>query len=164
MNIADLMGWFNPTRWLILLGLGLALVLGYFAWADHIGNVREAKVRAEYQAQATKIDAKREAVAEPIVKRQIVVQERIRTVTEVITREVPTYVKATDCAMPGGFRLLHDAAANGEVPNPAGIPDAAPVPAQDVASAVASNYGTCHETAERLRGLQEWVRAQEELK
>jgi hypothetical protein len=33
-------------------GLIAALVLGYFAWADHIGDTREATVRAEYTAAA----------------------------------------------------------------------------------------------------------------
>jgi hypothetical protein len=42
--------WLNPSRWLLYGGLIAALVLGYFAWADHVGDVREAKVRAEYTA------------------------------------------------------------------------------------------------------------------
>lgn len=46
------MSWLSPARWLIVGGLIAALVLGYFAWADHIGDQREATVRAEYTAAA----------------------------------------------------------------------------------------------------------------
>ena len=46
------MSWLNPYRWLLAGGLIAALVLGYFAWADHIGDTREATVRAEYMAAA----------------------------------------------------------------------------------------------------------------
>ena len=46
------MSWLNPYRWLLAGGLLAALVLGYFAWADHIGNTREATVRAEYTVAA----------------------------------------------------------------------------------------------------------------
>lgn len=141
-----------------------ALVAGYFAWADHIGNVREAKVRAEYAAQAAKVDAERAAVSAPIVAQHQETVIKIQTVYRTITKEVPVYVKVTDCPMPGGFRVLHDAAANGQVPDAARIPDAAPVAAKDVASTVSENYGTCRETSQRLTDLQAWVTAQESLK
>jgi hypothetical protein len=87
-------------------------------WADLIGDVREAKVHAQYATQAAKVDAKREAVAAPIVAKHEAAQVRIRTVTKTIIKEVPVYVQADACPMPAGFRVLHDAAANGEVPDP----------------------------------------------
>ena len=89
---------------------------------------------------------------------------RVQGVTRTILKEVPVYVPSDACDMPGGFRVLHDAAAQGLVPNPADISDAASVPAATVASSVAENYGTCHETATRLTALQEWVRGQETVK
>ena len=46
------MNWLNPYRWLLAGGLIAALVLGYGLWADHIGDTREATVRAEYTAAA----------------------------------------------------------------------------------------------------------------
>ena len=66
--------------------------------------------------------------------------------------------------MPGGFRVLHDAAAHGVIPDPARIADAAPVPAAAAAGTVAGNYGTCIENAQRLTDLQAWVRAQRALR
>jgi hypothetical protein len=154
----------SPGRWLLYLALAAALVAGYFAWADHIGDMREAKVRAEYKKQADAVDEKREAISEPIAKKSEAAQEKIRTVFKTITKEVTVYVKATDCPMSGGFRVYHDAAANGEVPDPSSIPDAATVPAPDAAKTVAANYGACLQTSERLTGLQDWVKAQQALK
>jgi hypothetical protein len=158
------MSWLSPYRWLLIGGLILALTLGYFAWADHIGDVREEKIRAQYAEQARKADEARAAISTPIAEKQIVVQEKIRTVFKTIIKEVPTYVSVNDCPMSPGFRVLHDAAANGEVPDPARIPDAAHVPAQDAANTVAENYRIHHETAARLTGLQDWVRAQQKAK
>lgn len=153
----------NPYRWLLLLGLGLALVVGYNAWANHQREMGREEVRAEYAKQAKAIDSKRDSVAAPIAAQQAKVIERIRTVTKTITKEIPVYVPSDSCPLPSGFRVLHDAAANGEVPDPARIPNAATVPAQDAAATIAENYGTCHETEQRLIGLQAWIRAQQSL-
>ncbi|MES2909846.1 MAG: hypothetical protein V4718_00570 [Pseudomonadota bacterium] len=158
------LAWLNPGRWLLYLALAAALVVGYFAWADHIGDVREAKVRADYAKQAKAANDKRAAVAPAIAAKEAAGQVRIVKVTETILKEIPVYVKADDCPMPAGFRVLHDAAADGRLPDPAAIPDAASVPAQDVASTVTQNYGICHQTAQRLTSLQEWVNAQAALK
>lgn len=154
----------SPGRWLLYLALAGALVLGYFAWADHIGDVREAKIRAQYAKQAQEVNDKRAAIAQPIAAKQVEVQEKIRTVFKTIIKEVPTYVSINDCPMSPGFRVFHDAAANGVLPDPSRIPDAALVPAQDVANTVAENYQTCHATAARLTGLQDWVKAQQAVK
>lgn len=88
------------------------------------------------------------------------VREKVRTITKELIREVPVRVPADACPLPGDWRVLHDAAASGEVPGPAaaGRADGAPVPAQEAAATVIDNYGTCRDTAERLRGLQRYVR------
>lgn len=83
---------------------------------------------------------------------------RIVTVTKEIIREVPTFVPADSPGLPGGFRVLHDAAAAGEVPDPSSRADAAPVPAQEAASTVIDNYGSCRDTADQLMKLQQWVK------
>ncbi len=85
----------------------------------------------------------------------------IREKGDAIVREVPVFVPAGSCDLPGGFRLLHDAAAAaGPVPEAAGIPDAAPVSAQAATATVAGNYATCHENTARLTSLQDWVLGQ----
>lgn len=63
------------------------------------------------------------------------------------------------CTINRGFVRLHDAAAAGDLPEPAGDADAAAarIALSAVARTVASNYQTCHENAEQLRALQAWV-------
>lgn len=79
---------------------------------------------------------------------------------ETIIKEVPVYVPSDTPDLPGGFRVHHDAAAIGELPDPARVADAPAVPAQDVAATLAENYLVCRATAEQLTALQEWVRRQ----
>lgn len=158
------LAWLSPGRWMLVLGLALSLWLGYHAWAAHQQGIGYDRAEAKYAKQAKQVDDKREAIAPPIVARHRAAVEKIVTITETIIKEVPTYVKDTDCPMSGGFRVHHDAAAHGQLPGPAGIADAAPAPAAAVATTVASNYGTCTEFAQRLTDLQAWVKAQQDAK
>ncbi len=161
MNLLD---FFKLYRLWIYVALALSAIGGYFGWSAYQQNIGVKKTVAAAEKKAVVVDAKRAAVAAPIEARQEAAQIKIRTVYKTIIKKVPIYVKADDCPMPGGFRVLHDAAANGTVPDPAAVADAAPAPAADVAATVADNYGTYFETAERLLGLQAWVAAQQALK
>lgn len=159
----------QPRTWLRI-GIALAII-GMAFWIRHeivsYGEVRYAA------GQADLLEAQRKA-AKPIIAQQAKVTERvvtkyvdrIKVIRErgaTIVREVPIYVPSDAAPLPGGFRLLHDAAALGAVPDAAGIPDAAPVAAQDAASTVVDNYTTYHETAARLTALQDWVKQQQAL-
>ena len=161
--MTKILDFMNPTRWIILGLLVLALIAAGWRVHHNIWTAGYDAAHAQYAAQAVAVDTKREAVAAPIIQKQIVIQTRIRTVTETITKEIPVYVKADACPLPGGFRVLHDAAASSEIPDPARIPDAATVPAQVATETLVANYGNCHAIAARLTGLQEWVRAQQNL-
>lgn len=159
------LAWLNPGRWLLVLALVAALTAGYFGWRGHQREIGRGEIRTEYAKQAKKADEKRGAVAAPIAAKQAAAQSKVRTVTKTLIEKVNVYVKATDCPLPAGFRSLHDAAAaNVEIPDAAAIADDSAVPAQAVAETVIGNYGTCHETATRLSGLQDWVSAQGALK
>jgi hypothetical protein len=76
---------------------------------------------------------------------------------------LPVYVPIqadAACTVHRGFVSLHDAAAAGELPEPARDADA---PAEGlalsaVAATVVTNYQTCHENAEQLKALQDWIR------
>ncbi|MBS7457683.1 hypothetical protein [Coralloluteibacterium stylophorae] len=120
------------------------------------GQVAELEV-ALANAEAT------ERVVTKYVDRVVEVQGQTHTVI----KEIPVYVtREADarCVVPRGFVWLHDAAAGlSALPESAGDADA---PAEGVglsrvAEVVGGNYGTCRETAEQLRGLQEWVRSQQ---
>ena len=99
---------------------------------------------------------------------QVVTQyvDRVKIVRETgatIVKEVPVYVSPeadAACALPRGFVRLHDAAAAGRSPEPAGSSDAAPagIALSTVAGTVADNYERCHENAEQLIALQAWGR------
>lgn len=140
----------------------LMVFLTTIGWVKGSGHV-QAKWDAA-NLSATVVNAqhgKRQAEVTTQVVTQYV--DRWRTVHDAgqtIIKEVPVYVPADSPALPGGFRLLHDAAATGQLPDAAGSADAATVSAQDAAETVAGNYLTCRENAEQLMALQGWVREQ----
>lgn len=152
--------WLNPGRWLLYIALALALWAGYQAWVGHQRELGREEVRAEFARQAQAADQKREVVTQTVEREVVKVVEQIAVVTETITKEVPVYVPLDSPALPAGFRVLHDAAARGQVPDPSAIPDAAAVAAQDAAATVAANYGACIDSAARLKAWQTWATEQ----
>lgn len=152
-----------PYRLLALAAFGIALVsFGWLKGASH--------VRAQWDAAAAK---QQQALAKAQIRQaeatvQVVTQyvDRIQVVREkgdTLIQEVPVYVPVqadAACTVHRGFVSLHDAAAAGELPTAPGDPDA---PAEGlalsaVAATVVTNYQTCHENAEQLKALQDWIR------
>lgn len=149
-----------PYRWLAMLVLAAAaFATGWVKGASQV----QARWDAATGAQAVAVASVKQRQAETTV--QVVTQyvDRVHTVRvagETIIKEVPVYVPADSPTLPGGFRLLHDAAARGELPDATGAADASAVPAQDLAATVAANYLACRESAEQLTALQAWVTRQ----
>jgi hypothetical protein len=152
-----------PYRLLALVLLAVALIgFGWIKGAVHV----QAQWDAAVQQQALQTSATRLRQAEATVKVVTEYVDRVRVVREkgdTIIREVPVYVPAqadAACTINRGFVRLHDAAAAGELPEPAGDADApaAGIALSTVAETVAGNYQSCHENAEQLRALQGWVR------
>ena len=152
-----------PYRLLAIAALGLALV--GFGWVKGAGHV-QAQWDAAVQQQALQATAVREEQAQATVEVITEYVDRVRVVREkgdTIIKEVPVYVPVqadAACTINRGFVRLHDAAAAGALPEPARDTDAAAadIALSTVAGTVATNYQTCHETAEQLRALQTWVR------
>ena len=151
-----------PYRLLALAALAVALIgFGWIKGASHV----QARWDAAVQQQSLQTAAVRQRQAEATVKVVTQYVDRVRVVREkgdTITKEVPVYVPVqadAACTINRGFVRLHDAAAAGELPEPARDADAAPagVALSAVAGTVAANYQTCHATAEQLRALQVWV-------
>ena len=151
-----------PYRLLALAALGVALVgFGWIKGASHI----QAQWDAAIQQQALQTATARERHAQATVKVVTRYVDRVRVVREkgdTIIKEIPVYVPVqadAACSINRGFVRLHDAAAAGELPEPATDADAAAagIALSTVAGTVVANYQTCHETAEQLRALQEWV-------
>lgn len=149
-------------RLLALTALGVALVgFGWIKGASHVQTQWDAAV----QQQTLQTAAARERQAQATVKVVTQYVDRVRVVREkgdTIIKEIPVYVPVeanAACSINRGFVRLHDAAAAGELPEPARDADAtaAGIALSAVAGTLAANYQTCHETAEQLKALQEWV-------
>lgn len=153
-----------PYRWLALIVFALALLAFGFTQGAEYEEGQQAKRDLAAERATVVLATKRADVTSKVELKYAPQLTKVRTVTKTLIKEVPVYVSANDCPMSPGFRLHHDAAAQGVLPDATGIADAAAVPAPDVASTTAENYGTCLENAKRLEGLQEWVRNQEAVK
>jgi len=151
-----------PYRLLVLAALGVALV--GFGWIKGVRHV-QAQWDAAIQQQTLQVAAVRERQAQATVKVVTQYVDRVRVVREkgdTIIKEVTVYVPVqadAACTINRGFVRVHDAAAAGELPEPARDADAttAGIALSAVAGTVATNYQTCHENAEQLRALQAWV-------
>jgi hypothetical protein len=154
----------------IAVAIALAFVYGiaYTAGSDSVME-RWNKAKAE-QAQAVAAELARQkadfetklAIARAAGEVAVVEVERVREVTRTIVEKVNVYVPVDSPPLPAGFGVLHDAAASG---TPAPDDPASAIAAygagpspQDVAETVIGNYGTYHEVAARLHGLQRYVR------
>jgi hypothetical protein len=151
-----------PYRLLALAALAVALI--GFGWVKGAVQV-QTRWDAAVQQQTLQAAALRERQAQATVKVVTEYVDRVRVVREkgdTIFKEVPVYVPAqadAACTINRGFVRLHDAAAAGELPDPARDADAsaAGIALSAVAGTLAANYQTCHENAEQLRALQAWV-------
>jgi K+-sensing histidine kinase KdpD len=148
----------DPITALVCIGvllIGAALGTQHARNEQRLADARAAEAHALAEAARTIADAQ---TADRVVTQYV---DRVRTVSEaaqVITKEVPVYVPSDACTLPPGFRVLHDAAAAGTLPEPAYLADAAPADAQTVAATVADNYATCHAIREQLTALQQFER------
>jgi hypothetical protein len=151
-------------RWLAFLLAGLALFgFGFVRGLEH----EQAKDQARIAKQATdtvKLARARDVVTTKVETKYLPQITKTEVITETITKEVPTYALPTDPPLPGRFRVFHDAAAQGIVPDPARIADAAPVSTEDADRTIAENYGQCRADQLRLQGLQEWITEQGKVK
>ena len=151
-----------PYRLLALAALGVALIgFGWVKGASHVQSQWDASI----QQQALQVTAIRERQAQATIKVVTQYVDRVHVVREkgeTIIKEVPVYVPVqadAACTINRGFVRLHDAAAAGDLPEPARDADAAAagIALSAVAGTLAANYQTCHEHAEQLSALQVWV-------
>ena len=151
-----------PYRLLALAALGIALFsFGWLKGASHVQAKWDAATAALQQAQAQAQIRQAQATVKVVTE----YVDRIRVVREkgdTIIKEVPVYVPDqadAACTINRGFVRLHDAAAAGELPEPARDADAASagIALSAVARTLAANYQTCHENAEQLRALLQWL-------
>lgn len=122
--------------------------------------------------QTTQIVDLKERQADASIKVVTKYVDRVQVIRQQgadIIKELPVYVTReadSSCVLPRGFVRLHDAAAAGRIAEAAGGSDAsaAGITLSTVAGTVADNYQRCHENAEELIGLQDWIRQQQTLR
>lgn len=143
----------------------LTAALAVIVWQRHrtadlssrLASAQAQTIAALFDASVAKVDVK-------IITQYV---DRVRVVhdtTQTLQREIPTYVTpATDRAfpLPVGFVRLHDAAATGVLPGPAGATDAtaSDITASQAADVIAANYGTCLEIREQLNAVLDRLQA-----
>lgn len=164
-----MMDFIKSNAWRLWPMFGLALSL--FVLGNTYGQYRtQAKCdaqKATAEIHAAQVEASQAQVTTSVVteyaKQAPLVRERGNEIVKKVPIYVPSQTGPAVCSLPNGWRVLHDAAASGELPDPAASADAAPTTAQDAATAVTSNYAACHINAEHLKALQSWVRAQQQV-
>jgi len=142
-------------------GYAIALLIGVsigfgLHWKIATGDAAKKEVSV-LKAQSEKRE-EQETLTQKI---QVQYIDRIKVVEKEgkeITKYVPIYLDNT--MLPGNFRLLHDSAVFGRVPDAAGSADAASVSIRTATETITDNYTTCRKNAEQLTALQDWVRGQ----
>ena len=152
-----------PYRLLVLAALAAALVgAGWFKGAGHVQHQWDAAV-AEQARQVARVEKQQAEATVQVVTRYIDRVKVVREKGDAIIKEVPIYVPVeadAACTIQRGFVRLHDAAASNAIPRAPGIADASPadIALSTVATTLVDNYQRCHENAEQLIALQDWVR------
>ncbi len=146
----------------LLFTAGIFITGGLWTQREYLAEVER------FKEEVAKKEQESVEVTEKIVTKYkdklVVVKEK----GDVIIQKVPEFIsKESDakCDVPNGFVVLHDSASKNEVPKASSSTDGEPsgVALSTVATTVAGNYTTCHETREQLKALQEWVKEQEKI-
>lgn len=145
---------------LVAAGLGVSWMHGFFS-----GRAALHEYRAAQATEAARVVVRQAAATVKVVNRYIKVAGATRVVTETVEKEVLRYVDSnpTQC-LDDKWRRLHDAAALNAVPQPPARADGegeAPPSAAEALTTTTENYAACHAAADRLDGLQDWVREQQ---
>ena len=150
------------TQDAIVVLVAIALVAGGYIKGSLAVHAEWDADKARRAARAAEVKADQAGATVQVVTQYVDRVKVVRQAGDTIIKEVPVYVSPeadAACVLSRGFVRLHDAAAAGVVPDPAGGPDAAPagIALSTVAGTVAGNYERCHENAEQLTALQEWI-------
>lgn len=147
--------------WQVWACTGAALI--FFGWGEWRYHQGASKVKSEWNASVErgKNIVKELKSRHGMVFYKVLVQhvEKVKVIKErgaTVEKLIPVYLPSDDL-LPGGFRVLHDAAATNTVPGTTEGADAQPVPIRQVASTVNKNYTTCHLAIQELYSLRQWV-------
>lgn len=153
----------SPYAWLAIL-LVVSSMFGstYFKGRTDGKAVVQEQWDAEKASaiiEAEKVRASNQSAIHAAEKKFATRAAKSRIVTRTIIEKVDHYVPNNTPLLPGGWRLLHDAAATGtEVIDPSGVATA-PVAAATASRSVANNYAECREDKARLEALQTIIKS-----
>jgi hypothetical protein len=155
-----------PTSVWVGLGAFVVASLALFA-LDHAAYNRGASaVQVKWDVERVQMQAalerEKQRQAQVVEKTVTEYRDRIKVVKEkgdAIVQQVPFIVRG-ECELPGGWRVLHDAAAAGDFPEDSerAIAAAKSVDAVTAARTVASNYAIARENSEKLAALQQLLK------
>jgi hypothetical protein len=161
------------NKWLLIGGAAIASASAAGAW--HVQNLRyglqiaeieNTQWQTEIQRQQQLVEAHRyqNQVKDLVSQNRALAEQKQKTVTEYVTKEVTKYVQSPDagqCHFTDDWVRPYDSAA-------AGLPqtdtttgsdaDAPRITDIEVLENATGNYATCHDIRQDLISLQEWVR------
>jgi hypothetical protein len=146
-----------------LSGVAVLIVAAYFyggiEYRQMIADLKDRVAVAEKQSQ----DAN--TALEKKTKEKVRVIKETVYVNKTIIKETAGRQIDSQCTLPQSAVSLHDSASRNEISRGPQSTDGTPssVKASELLETVVDNYGTCHETAEKLRGWQEWYRTQKKI-
>jgi hypothetical protein len=146
----------------------IALVFGVYMEGGISNQEKwEAKVAEAKLEMAQKETASAEATTKVVTKYVTKIQI-VKEKGDVIIKEVPKYItKESDakCPIPNAFVVLHDSASKNEVPDATRLANegTSDTKLSTVTETVVGNYSICHQNAEQLKALQDWVREQQKV-
>lgn len=156
---------FGP--YLVVLGLAAAALLGAYSkgrndeeavWRLKVAEAREAAAERERE-MGRAIGEQGRALEASRNKREGAARTIIKEVEHYVPMVVESDADRACARLPGGWRLLHDAAAAGVPPAPLPAPgtavEAGPTPTDSI-RAVAANYGQCLAWRDQVIGWQQW--------
>jgi hypothetical protein len=147
---------------IIILVFGVYMEGGISNQEKWEAKVAEAKLEMA-QKETASAEVTTKVVTKYVTKIQIVKEKG-----DVIIKEVPKYItKESDakCPIPNAFVVLHDSASKNEVPDTARLADegTSATKLSTVTETVVGNYSICHQNAEQLKSLQEWIKLQQSI-
>jgi len=155
-------------KWAVIGFLILAAFASGWIKGNNHGTAKLTDYIQKQAEEATRIAKVRTVVTERVVTRYLEKKGATERITETIEKEVIRYeqAKLDTCPLSVGAVSLHDAAAANKLPDAARSVDgsASGLEVSALTKATTENYATCHQTAIRLKGLQDWVREQSIVK
>lgn len=112
------------------------------------------KAEKEITELRKKANQKTVLVETKYVDRVKVIREKGREITKVVYEYLPTI------ELDGSFRVLHDAAVENRIPDPAEFATAAVTTSKEVAITVTENYELCHIAYARVNAWENWAKEQ----